>query len=242
MNRTACALFGLLAGITISQLAAAADWWPDDAKNAYIERCSNDLHAQGMPLMNAERSCLCLADGLEDEFEPDETEAMLKAQPDPSGSEMDQRLYRIMLACSKEQEAAQLPYPGESEIEILSKEDARTVCAMTRAQWVENVSQAVIAGLATAMGNPETGLSMATTTPVGELIVRPNFSGDGKKPDFILVTVGYSHPTSALLTDAALNDAIQESKRQMEPEYEVSGWVERIQDRAAVFFVITEMK
>ena len=131
---------------------------------------------------------------------------------------------------------------GASDIEILSKDDARAMFAMTRAQWVENVRRAVIAGVARAMGSPETALAMATTTPTGVLFVKPDFSGEGRKPDFIQVTVGYRYPKSALLTDSALNDAVQASKKQMEPEYEVIGNVERIQGEVAIFFIITEKK
>ncbi len=131
---------------------------------------------------------------------------------------------------------------GAPDIEILSKDDARAMFAMTRAQWVEYVRRAIVAGVAKAMGSPETGLAIATTTPAAQLIVRPDFSGEGQKPDFIQVTVGYRYPRSALLTDSALNDAIQASKRQMEPEYEVIGDVERIQGGVAIFFIITEKK
>ena len=111
---------------------------------------------------------------------------------------------------------------------------------MTRAQWVVNVREAVIAGAATAMGTPETGLSMAMSRPTGELMVRLDFSAQALRPDFIQVTVGYHYPTAAALTDAALNDAIQAAKRQMAPEYEVIGNVERITGGAIVLFIIVE--
>ena len=129
-----------------------------------------------------------------------------------------------------------------SDIEILSKDDARAMFAMTRIQWVENVRRLVISGVTKAMGSPETGLAMATTTPTGQLMVRPDYSGEGRKPYLVQVMIGYRYPMSALLTDSALNDAIQASKRQMEPEYDVIGNVERIRGEVAIFFIITEKK
>jgi hypothetical protein len=44
-----------------------------------------------------------------------------------------------------------------------------------------------------------------TNTRAGELVVRPDYNGEGR-PDFIHVTVRYSSAT--VLTDAVLNGAI----------------------------------
>jgi hypothetical protein len=125
-------------------------------------------------------------------------------------------------------------------LEILSKEDARAIFAMTRAEWVENVRQAVMAGAARATGKPESGgVTMVTTTQAAELFVRPDYSDEGR-PDFILLTVGFRSPTAERLSDAALDDAINLAARQMEPEYEVTGRAERLEGGAAVFFTIME--
>jgi len=127
-----------------------------------------------------------------------------------------------------------------AKVEILSKDDARALFAMTRAQWVENVQQAVMAGVAEATGRPESGgVTMHTRTQVGVLSVRPDYSDEGR-PDFILMTVGYRAPAAGLLSDAVLDEAIEQSKQQMAPEYEVMGRVERLEGGVAIFFTIME--
>ena len=134
---------------------------------------------------------------------------------------------------------AALAQGGMPDLEILSKNDARSIFAMTRSEWTENVRQAVMAGAATATGIPESGATMATTTPTGYLFVKPDYSDEGR-PHFIQVTVGYRSPTAELLSDAMLNDVIDHATRQMDPEYEVIGRVERLEGGAAIFFILTE--
>lgn len=126
---------------------------------------------------------------------------------------------------------------GTLDLEILSKDDAGAIFAMTRAEWTENVRRAVMGGAARATGSPESGLAMVTNTGAGELFVRPDYSCEGR-PDFIHVTVGYRSAT--VLTDAVLNDAIKLAEQQMEPEYEVTGHAERLKGGVAVHLVITE--
>src|SRR3546814_10573040 len=71
-------------------------------------------------------------------------------------------------------------------IEILSKDDARAMFAMTKNQWHSNVYQAVSAGMARPMGTPETGYGMAMNTPDGDLlVVKPVYSKNELTPDFI---------------------------------------------------------
>ncbi len=126
-------------------------------------------------------------------------------------------------------------------IEILSKDDARAMFAMTKDEWIANLHQAVAAGAATPMGTPETGLGMAMNTPDGDLlVVRPIYSENEQTPDFIQVTVGYRYPRSTFLTDAALEDAIQAAKAQMMPDYDVTGSVEEMIGGISVFFIITK--
>lgn len=139
-------------------------------------------------------------------------------------------------------EPARAELPTElSDERILSKDDARVMFSMSKDQWLANVQQAVTTGVANAMGTPETGLGMATSTPGGDLlIVRPNYGENDQKPDFIQVTVGYREPRATLLTDSVLEDAIQAARAQMEPEYDVIGTVERLPGGVSVFFIITE--
>jgi hypothetical protein len=128
-------------------------------------------------------------------------------------------------------------------VEILSKDDAQAMFAMTEVQWLANVQGAVASGMATPIGSSESGVGMAMTTAEGDLlIVRPSYGEDKQNPEFIQVTVGYRHPRSALLTDAALNETIQAAQAQMKPEYDVMGNVERITGRVSIFFIITESK
>jgi hypothetical protein len=84
---------------------------------------------------------------------------------------------------------------------------------------------------------------MAMTTAEGDLlIVRPSYGADKQNPEFIQVTVGYRDPRSALITDAALDEAIQAAQAQMKPEYDVMGNVEQITGGVSIFFIITESK
>ena len=138
--------------------------------------------------------------------------------------------------------SSESPKEPSQEDAILSKLDARSVFSMSRAQWNENVRRAVIAGKAKgiARGSDETGLAMASATSAGELVVMPNFSGEGLKPDFITVVVGYRDPMYSLPSDSVLNDAIEASKRQMEPEYIVIGNIGRGEGWVTISFSIME--
>jgi hypothetical protein len=142
----------------------------------------------------------------------------------------------MLLACSEA--FGQEPSPS---IEILSKDDARAMFSMTQEEWVANVRRSVDAGIATAMGTPETGFGMAMITPEGDrLLVVPDYSKSDQKPYFIQVTVGYTGERAALMPDPALADAIETAKVQMKPEYEVFGDFERYQNAVAIFFIIAE--
>src|SRR3546814_358645 len=109
-------------------------------------------------------------------------------------------------------------------IEILSKDDARAMFAMTKNQWHSNVYQAVSAGMARPMGTPETGYGMAMNTPDGDLlVVKPVYSKNELTPDFIQVTVGYRYPRSAHFTEEVLEAAIGTAKTQVRHDDNVTG-------------------
>jgi hypothetical protein len=134
-----------------------------------------------------------------------------------------------------------LSQPIAPAVEILSKEDARTMFSMSREQWLANVRQAVAAGAVKSMGSPEMGIGMAMSTPEGDLLmVRPSYEDNNQRPDFIQVTVGYRNPRAVLLTDSVLQDAIRTAQQQMKPDYEVIGNVERLPRAVSVFFTIFE--
>jgi hypothetical protein len=75
--------------------------WPSGAKEAYVDRCGRDLSSQGMPAALARSYCRCIADALESEFTREEFSSMMKAQPDPAGSDSDRRLYRALSGCAE---------------------------------------------------------------------------------------------------------------------------------------------
>ena len=126
-------------------------------------------------------------------------------------------------------------------IEILSKDDARLLFTMTEEQWQANVRQSVAAGIAQAMGSPETGVGMVMVTAEGDLlVVRPLYVRDAATPDLIQVTVVYRDPRAAFFTDTVLEEAVAAAKQQMKPEYYVTGSVERTDDGVSVFFNIVE--
>jgi len=75
----------------------------------------------------------------------------------------------------------------------------------------------------------DTGNLIRKNTPDGDLLmVRPVYGENEQTPNFIQVTVGYRYPRSALLTDAALKDAIRAAKAQMMPDYDVIGSIEEL--------------
>lgn len=73
--------------------------WPESAKSSYIARCTRSLRRQGMKLRQADIFCRCMTSGMEAEFGMAEYREMMNAQPDPSGSEHDRRLYGIVENC-----------------------------------------------------------------------------------------------------------------------------------------------
>jgi hypothetical protein len=74
--------------------------WPESAKSAYVDRCVSSMVSQGLAKRYARPYCTCIADGLEEEFGMEEYNYMMKAQPNPSGSSYDRRLYEVLTSCS----------------------------------------------------------------------------------------------------------------------------------------------
>lgn len=95
--------FGILLANTAPHAAWSSEWegrWPTAAKDAYVTRCASTMSSQGLPLGNARLYCRCFVDGAEREFGAMGYDAMMRAQPNPGGSEADRRLYRVLMACS----------------------------------------------------------------------------------------------------------------------------------------------
>ena len=128
------------------------------------------------------------------------------------------------------------------EFELLSKDDARAMFAMTREQWILNVQAAASAGSAKAFGTPQ-DISMIMSKPDWDLIVKPNYRGNESRPDIIQVTVAYRDPKAAVIfTDTAISSLTQQAKKQLAPEFDVHANAERIQNRVVIFFLITQKK
>lgn len=125
--------------------------------------------------------------------------------------------------------------------EILSKEDARRVFAMSRSQWTDHVRALVRAGQAQAVGDVEGGLRAVTQTPDGDILyVHPDYFEGDAKPAVIHVNVAYRPPRARLLTDEAIRTVILAAKREMAPEFHVIGHWERTTEGLAVLFSIME--
>ena len=98
--------FGLLALVLVAVAGigmmgpGAAEPWPEGAKWAYIERCADSLATQGLQREKAGLYCACITRGMEKEFGIAEYNEMIKAQPNPKGSENDLRLYRVFKGCA----------------------------------------------------------------------------------------------------------------------------------------------
>jgi hypothetical protein len=75
--------------------------WPEGAKQAYVDQCAPSMNSRGLSMEKAKGGCRCISDGLEAEFGLRDYNAMLKAQPNPEGSDADQRLYRVVDGCMK---------------------------------------------------------------------------------------------------------------------------------------------
>ncbi len=87
------------AGLPQVAWSAAGDW-PETTKMAYVERCAKSMHSQGLALVKATGYCRCSIDGQEIEFGTREYAAMMKAQPNPRGSDVDRRLFKVLRSCS----------------------------------------------------------------------------------------------------------------------------------------------
>jgi len=78
---------------------AAAGDWPEQTKQAYVDRCTPEMVSQGASETSARGFCRCLIDAEEIEFGQSEYQQMMSAQPDPNGSSNDKRLYQVYMGC-----------------------------------------------------------------------------------------------------------------------------------------------
>lgn len=100
-----------LAAMFLSLLASSPRIaWADDprvaeALHAYVAQCAQSLSSQGMSSQKAETVCACAASGIAAEVQfgvagdRERYGKIMQAQPNPSGSPDDQRLYKIIAPC-----------------------------------------------------------------------------------------------------------------------------------------------
>jgi hypothetical protein len=65
----------------------------------YVEICAQSFLSQGIPIEKAKSFCSCVADGMSEEFGMEEYDKLMNAQPNPSGSWNDKRLFAILYTC-----------------------------------------------------------------------------------------------------------------------------------------------
>ena len=78
-------------------------------------------------------------------------------------------------------------------------------------------------------------------TPEGYVITQPDYSRGNSRPAFLQVIVAYP-PGGAIppFTDEHAAEAIAHAQKQMAPEFDVTGNMERVQGGLAFFFIISE--
>ena len=92
----------IIIGITFIIFVAnveASNTWSKSAKHAYVKRCAESMSLQGLSMKNAMLFCNCTTNGMEAQFGMKEYNHLMKANPNPYGTEYDRRLYNILLSC-----------------------------------------------------------------------------------------------------------------------------------------------
>jgi hypothetical protein len=80
---------------------AAQGDWQQSAKDTYVARCSKSMIKNGLPTDKATGYCRCAVDGLEVEYGKKDYDAMMRARPNPQGTDADRRLYKVLKGCSQ---------------------------------------------------------------------------------------------------------------------------------------------
>jgi hypothetical protein len=80
---------------------AAQGDWQQNAKDAYVDRCSKSMLKNGLAIDKAAGYCRCAVDGLEVEFGKKDYVSMMQAQPNPQGTYADKRLYKVLKGCGQ---------------------------------------------------------------------------------------------------------------------------------------------
>ena len=93
-------IIATIVGLALCGSAWAAEGdWPKEMKDAFVDRCASAMNGEGLPLNIASGYCRCMIDAQEIEFGNRDAEAMLKAEPDPNGSDIEKRLAQVLASC-----------------------------------------------------------------------------------------------------------------------------------------------
>jgi len=127
----------------------------------------------------------------------------------------------------------------ERESDILSKADARQLFAMSKRQWEENIRGAVANGMATRV--PGTPVGMKVMAPGAPVTTRLDYSRGDARPAAVHVLIEFPAGGAPPLTPSMDKEMLADTQKQMAPEYDVAGRVERLGAGGMTFyFVITE--
>ena len=122
---------------------------------------------------------------------------------------------------------------------IYSKDDAAQMFTMSISDWNANVMAVQTQGIGQALGNSTDGYGMAIQTPDGYLIVRPNYRTP-TKPEFLSVTIGIPPAQTQFLTEDMLQEVVNLSIKQLEPEFVMTAEVEKVEGGIAIMAIIRE--
>jgi hypothetical protein len=87
--------------VQIHPTLAAQGGWEQGTKDTYVARCNKSMLKQGLAADKATGYCRCAVDGLEVEFGKKDYDTMMRAQPNPQGSDADKRPYKVLNGCSQ---------------------------------------------------------------------------------------------------------------------------------------------
>jgi hypothetical protein len=124
---------------------------------------------------------------------------------------------------------------AQRDTEILSKEDAAEVFALTRQQWRENVVAVVTAGFGT-----RTGDALTVKTRSGIVTTLPIYSQTDARPSRLEITVLTERQDVRGLGDARVAEMMQHMSRQMQPEYVATVRAERTRGGVRFSFTVSE--
>ena len=122
---------------------------------------------------------------------------------------------------------------------IYSKADAAQMFKMSVSDWNASVMAVQTQGIGQALGDSTDGYGMAIQTPDGYLIVRPNYRTPAK-PEFLSVTIGFPPAQAQYLTEEMLQEVVNLSIKQLEPEFVMTAEVEKVEGGIAIMAIIRE--